>query len=166
MSEANIIGNYFVSGPSTSITAFTRGNANFKGYVEANFYDSDKDGNLNGAELGVSSSNYGGMAIQATKFPYPAPQKILSATDALKHVTALAGASKVRDAVDKYLIDELRSYGKSGKLISDESSIGGVGEVDGGTPWVDANDNGIPDDVESEFDDVEHWANSLVPSSY
>ena len=30
-SNANIINNYFISGPSTSVTAFTRGNANFHG---------------------------------------------------------------------------------------------------------------------------------------
>ena len=41
-SYANIISNYFISGPSTSVTAFTRGNANFHGYVSGNYYDSDK----------------------------------------------------------------------------------------------------------------------------
>jgi hypothetical protein len=30
-SYANVINNYFISGPSTSVTAFTRGNANFHG---------------------------------------------------------------------------------------------------------------------------------------
>ena len=148
------------------MTAFTRGNANFKGYVEANFYDSDKNGALNGVQLGATSSNYGGMVIQTTKFGFPSPTKVLSATDALKLATSSAGASKVRDAVDKYLIAELQSYGTSGKLISDESSIGGAGTVAGGTPWTDANGNGIPDDVESKFKNVEDWANSLVSSSY
>ncbi|KAF2847058.1 polysaccharide lyase family 1 protein [Plenodomus tracheiphilus IPT5] len=158
-SEANIVGNYFISGPSTSVTAFTRGNANFKGYVEANFYDSNRDGTLNGAELGVAASNYGGMNIQSTKFPFPSPAKILETS---------AGASKVRDAVDKRLITELQSYGKTGQLISDENAapMNGPGTIAGGTAWVDANGNGIPDDVESEFNNVEDWANSLVPSTY
>ncbi|KAF2124930.1 polysaccharide lyase family 1 protein [Dothidotthia symphoricarpi CBS 119687] len=165
-SEVNIVGNYFISGPSTSATAFTRGNADFKGYVEKNFYDSDKDGTLNGKELGVASSNYGGMAIQTTKFAHPAPSKILSAADALAYVETSVGASKVRDALDTLLITELKSRGKSGKLISDESSVGGPGTIAGGTQWVDANGNGIPDDVEDQFSDVEAWANSLVPSGY
>lgn len=167
-SEANIVGNYFISGPSTTITAFTRGNANFKGYVEGNFYDSDKNGALNGAQLGASSSNYGGLAIQTSKFAFPAPAKVLSAADALALAEKSVGASKVRDAVDKRLITELQSYGKVGQLISDEnaSPMNGPGTIAGGTKWVDANGNGIPDDVESQFKTVEDWANSLVPSSY
>lgn len=167
-SEANIIGNYFISGPSTGVTAFTRGNDNFKGYVEANFYDSDKDGALSGTELGVASSNYGGMAIQTTKFAHPAPAKVLSAADALTYVESSVGASKVRDAVDERLILELKSYGKTGQLISDEnaSPMNGPGTIAGGTPWTDANGNGIPDDLEDKFNNVEDWANSLVPSDY
>lgn len=167
-SEANIVGNYFISGPSTSVTAFTRGNENFKGYVEANFYDSDKNGALNGVQLGASSSNYGGMVIQTTKFGFPAPAKILSAADALTLAESSAGASKVRDAVDKRLVTELQSYGKVGQLISDEnaSPMNGPGTIASGTQWVDANGNGIPDNVESRFSNVEDWANSLVPSSY
>ncbi|KAG9201936.1 hypothetical protein G6514_005131 [Epicoccum nigrum] len=167
-SEANIIGNYFISGPSTSITAFTRGNANFKGYVQGNFYDSDKNGALSGAELGASSSNYGGMAIAAAKFAHPVPTKVLSAVDALRHIELYVGASKVRDTVDERLITELKSYGKAGQLIKDEtaSPMNFPGVFDAGTPWADANNNGIPDDVENEFDNVEDWANSLVPSNY
>ncbi|KAF2035299.1 pectate lyase-like protein [Setomelanomma holmii] len=167
-SEVNIVGNYFISGPSTGVTAFTRGNANFKAYVEANFYDPDKDGALSGTQLGVSSSNYGGLAIQTTKYNFPGPVKILSAADALALAEKSVGASTVRDSIDKRLITELQSYGKSGELISDEtaSPMNGPGAIAGGTPWVDANGNGIPDDVESQFKTVEDWANSLVPSTY
>ncbi|KAH8729074.1 pectate lyase-like protein [Phaeosphaeriaceae sp. PMI808] len=168
VSEANIVGNYFISGPSTTVAAFTRGNANFKAYVEANFHDSDKNGQLNGAQLGASSSNYGGLAIRGTKYGYPAPAKILSAADALSLAQKSVGASKVRDSVDKRLITELQSYGTAGQLISDEnaSPMNGPGTIAGGTPWVDANGNGIPDDVEGKFNTVEGWANSLVPSGY
>ncbi|KAJ4346157.1 hypothetical protein N0V95_005660 [Ascochyta clinopodiicola] len=167
-SEVNIIGNYFISGPSTTVTAFTRGNADFKGYVEKNFYDSDKDGSLSGTELGAASSNYGGMAIQTAKFAHPAPEKILSAADALTYVQSSVGASKVRDSVDERLITELKSYGKTGQLISDEtaSPMSGPGTIAEGTPWTDANGNGIPDDVEDKFDNVEDWANSLVSGDY
>ena len=167
-SEANIIGNYFISGPSTSVTAFTRGNENFKGYVENNFYDSDKDGALSGTELGASSSNYGGMVIATTEFAHPAPAKVMSAADALTYVESSVGDSKVRDAVDARLITELKSYGKTGQLISDETvaPMNFPGTIDGGEKWTDANGNGIPDDVEDNFDNVEDWANSLVSSDY
>lgn len=167
-SEANIVGNYFVAGPSSSVPAFTRGNANFKAYVESNIYDSDKDGKLGGAQLEASSANYGGVAIQKTKYAHPAPEKILPASDALMLAVKLVGASLVRDAVDKQLITELQSFGKLGQLMTDEnaSPMNGPGTIAGGTSWVDANGNGIPDDVESKFETVEDWANSLVPSTY
>jgi hypothetical protein len=167
-SEANVVGNYFVSGPSTTVAAFTRGNANFKAYVDGNYVDSDKNGALNGAALGATSANYGGLAIQNAKYAYPAPAKIMGALDALRLAEKAAGASKVRDAVDKRLVAELQSYGKMGQTISDEnaSPMSGPGTIAGGTKWVDANGNGIPDDVESQFKTVEDWANSLVPSSY
>jgi hypothetical protein len=87
LSDANIIGNYFISGPSTSVTAFTRGNANFHGYVANNYYDSDRDGTLDGSELGVSSSNYGGMAIVSSKYNYPAVAYTMTPAEAVTYVT-------------------------------------------------------------------------------
>ncbi|KAF1960967.1 pectate lyase-like protein [Byssothecium circinans] len=186
ISEANIVGNYFISGPSTSVTAFTRGNENFHGYVEKNFYDSDKNGALNGVEIGVSSSNYGGLAIQSKKFPHPAPAKILSAADALTYVLASVGPSLKRDSIDTRLIEEVKSYGKTGQLISDEKAgpMNGPGTVNGGTKAVDTDGDGIPDAAETKFGfdlnkndamadkdgngytNIEDWANSLVPSGY
>jgi hypothetical protein len=168
-SEANIIGNYFISGPSTGSTpAFTRGNDKFRGYVDANFHDANKNGALDGTALGAASSNYGGMAIQATKFAFPGPAKVLSPKAALDYVQTAVGASKVRDAVDERLLAELKSWGKTGQLVSDEKAapMNGPGSVAPGTPWVDANGNGIPDDVEGKFKSVEDWANSLVPGTY
>jgi pectate lyase len=167
-SEVNVVGNVFVKGPNSSVEAFTRGNANFKAFVEGNVYDADKNGNLNSNILPATSASYGGIAIQATKFTYPAPAKILSAAEALTLAENSVGASKVRDAVDRRLIDELKSYGKLGQLISDEnaSPMNGPGTIEGGTAWVDANGNGIPDDMEAKFKTVEDWANSLVSSAY
>ncbi|KAL4769775.1 putative pectate lyase C [Aspergillus nidulans var. acristatus] len=183
-SYANIIGNYFISGPSTSVTAFTRGNENFHGYVENNYYDPDQDGTLNGNELGVSSSNYGGMDIVDTKYDYPAAQYIMTPDEAVSYVTENVGASLVRDDVDSNLIDQVLSYGTDGALISDENDFGGVGDLDGGETPADTDGDGIPDDVETQlgtdpnvadsteidsstgYSWLEVWANSLVPEGY
>ncbi|KAF5861563.1 hypothetical protein ETB97_012813 [Aspergillus alliaceus] len=182
-SFVNIIGNYFVSGPSTSVTAFTRGNEKFHAYVEKNYYDSDKDGTLNGSELGVSSTNYGGMDLINNRYDYPAVESVLSPADALSYVTKYGGASKVRDSVDQELIEQVESYGKKGALISDEADMGGAGNLDKGTAATDTDGDGIPDDAEkrlgtdpktadsmklheSGYTYLEVWANSLVPSSY
>ncbi|KAJ5257924.1 hypothetical protein N7524_009480 [Penicillium chrysogenum] len=182
-SYANIIGNYFISGPSTSVTAFTRGNSNFHGYVDNNFYDPDKDGQLDGSELGVSSSNYGGMAIVSSKYNYPAVAYAMTPAEAVTYVTKYAGASKVRDRVDTQLIAQVQSWGTNGALISDEATMGGPGTLNGGTPAKDTDGDGIPDEAEKHLgtnpniDDsmklhssgytyLEVWANSLVPSTY
>ncbi|KAE8154686.1 pectin lyase-like protein [Aspergillus avenaceus] len=182
-SFVNVIGNYFISGPSTSVTAFTRGNENFHAYVDTNFYDSDKDGTLNGSELGVSSTNYGGMDLVTTRYDYPAVASTLTPEEALAYITKYGGASKVRDSVDSKLIDQVESYGKDGALISDEADMGGAGDLDGGSSPTDTDGDGIPDAAEEElgtdpktadsmkldssgYTYLEVWANSLVPSSY
>lgn len=183
-SNANIVGNYFISGPSSSVAPFTRGNSEFKAYVEKNLHDGDKNGALNGVELGATSATYGGVAIQSSKFNFPAPARVLSAADALTYVIGKAGASLARDGVDKALIAQVQSWGKSGATISDEASMGGVGTINGGTKQTDTDGDGIPDAAETKlgFDpakndamedkdgngyvNIEDWANSLVPSSY
>ncbi|KAL3480845.1 pectin lyase fold/virulence factor [Aspergillus californicus] len=182
-SYANIIGNYFISGPSTTVTAFTRGNANFHGYVENNYYDPDQDGTLDGFALGASSSNYGGMEIISTQYDYPAVEYLMTPNEVVTYVTENVGASLVRDDVDTQLVDQVLSYGTDGALISDEDSMGGPGDLDGGVTPTDTDGDGIPDDAEAELgtdpnvDDsmelhssgytyLEVWANSLVPEGY
>ncbi|KAJ0336398.1 hypothetical protein COL922a_007999 [Colletotrichum nupharicola] len=183
-SYANIINNYFISGPSTSVTAFTRGNANFRGYVKNNFYDSNKDGVLNGAALCESTTCYSNMAIQTTAFAYPAPAKLLSPADAVTHVSAKVGASIARDAVDAALVKQIASYGKSGALISDEATMGGVGTIEAGTAKKDTDGDGIPDEYETAnglnandksdgmkigaggYTNLEIYVNSLAPAVY
>ncbi|KAH7363406.1 fibronectin, partial [Plectosphaerella cucumerina] len=183
-SYANIINNYFISGPSTSATAFTRGNANFRGFVSNNFYDSDRDGTLDGSALCVSTTCYSNMAIQTTKFNYPGPATLLSPAAAVEHVSARVGASIKRDAVDTALIAQLRSWGKNGALIDNESAMGGVGTIAGGTAPVDSDGDGIPDAWEtangldpknaadgmrisaSGYTNLEVYVNSLAPGTY
>ncbi|OLN93264.1 putative pectate lyase C 2 [Colletotrichum chlorophyti] len=183
-SYANIINNYFISGPSTSVTAFTRGNENFRGYVKDNFYDSNRDGVLNGAALCASTTCYSNMAIQTTAFAYPAPAKLLTPADAVKHVSDKVGASIARDAVDAALVKELASYGKSGKLVSDEASMGGPGTIAAGTAKKDTDGDGIPDEWETAnglnpndasdgmkigaggYANLEIYVNSLAPPVY
>jgi hypothetical protein len=120
-SQCMIVGNYFISGPNTGGTsAFTRGNANFHAYVQGNYYDADKDGQLNGKEIQPESKNYAGMDIVKTPFPYPGPERVLGAKEALETVLKDAGASKFRDGVDARLVAEVRSWGKTGEFIHSE----------------------------------------------
>ncbi|KAF3910246.1 hypothetical protein ABW21_db0204185 [Orbilia brochopaga] len=185
-SRANIINNYFISGPSTTVTAFTRGNANFQGYVQDNYYDPNQNGVLDGTILGAASSNYGGMVIVGTRFNYPGPANLMTAPNALTYVLANVGCSKVRDATDKRLVQEVQSWGKTGELISDETASPmsySSTALNGGTKWVDTDGDGIPDDAElrmgtdpnradsmedkdgNGYKNIEDWANSLLSGS-
>ncbi|RHZ65421.1 hypothetical protein CDV55_106675 [Aspergillus turcosus] len=178
---ANIIGNYFISGPSTSVTAFTRGNANFHGYVDNNYYDADRDGTLDGSKLGASSSNYGGMAIMTTRYNYPAVAYTMTPAEAVTYVTKYEFVLVRR--VDTQLIAQVQSWGTKGALITNEATMGGPGTLNGGTPATDTDGDGIPDAAERQlgtdpntkdstklhstgYTYLEVWANSLVPSSY
>ncbi|XXG98880.1 hypothetical protein Hte_005210 [Hypoxylon texense] len=182
-SYANIVNNYFISGPSSSVAAFTRGNANFHGYVSQNYYDSNKDGTLNGAPLCVQTSCYSEMDIQRAAFDYPGPGKPMSAPDAVTYVLNSVGASfPARDAVDAGLVAEVRSFGKKGELISDENASP-IGSGTSKTAATDTDGDGIPDAWEdahgldsgdasdamkissSGYANIEVYLNSLVPSS-
>ncbi|KAF7778598.1 CAZyme family PL1 [Agaricus bisporus var. burnettii] len=181
-SHANIMNNVFISGPSTSVTAFTRGNENFHAYVSSNYYDPDRNGVLSGFILSPTTDNYSPIDFQSTRYPYPTVKSLLNPLDALHKVASSAGASKSRDSVDNYLINnELLTYGKVGALISDEkaSPINGPGNVEGGTPPRDSDNDGIPDDYETAhgtdphsndsariasngYANIENYINSLV----
>ncbi|KAF5380993.1 hypothetical protein D9615_004072 [Tricholomella constricta] len=181
-SYANILNNVFISGPSTSVSPFTRGNANFHTYVSNNYYDPNQDGVLDGWILSQSTANYSPVDFQATKYNYPTVGTLLSPLDALNKVKASAGASKSRDRVDTYLINaELGSLGKVGATISDPtaSPMNGPGPISGGTAPVDTDKDGIPDAYETAhgtdpkvndsakiasngYANIENYINSLV----
>lgn len=125
------------------------------------------------------------MAIQSSEFNYPGPANLLSPAAAVDNIVARVGCSKPAcDGVDTALINQLKSWGKSGALISDESSMGGPGTISGGTAPADADGDGIPDAWErsngldpndasdamrissSGYTNLELYINSLVPGTY
>ncbi|KAL1700488.1 polysaccharide lyase family 1 protein [Schizophyllum commune] len=190
VSEVNIVGNAACcwawvalikiwSGPSTSVSPFTRGNKNFNAYVADNYYDPDQDGTLNGHVLSVDTNSYTDITFKDARFAYPAPATLMNSTEALAYVMEHAGASLVRDSVDKYILDEVASYGTKGALISDEDEVGGPGTVAGGEAPTDTDGDGMPDEYETangldpQVDDamdiaangyanIENYMNSLV----
>ncbi|KAH7165222.1 fibronectin [Dactylonectria macrodidyma] len=179
-SYANIINNYFISGPSTSVTAFTRGNSNFHAYVKNNFYDSDRDGVLDGSALCETSTCYSSIDFQSSPYSYPGPTTLYTPQQAVEVVLTGSGASLSRDSVDTQLITQVRSYGTKGALISDEASMGGAGTIASGTAPTDTDGDGIPDAWETAnglnpndksdgmkiasngYSNLENYVNSLV----
>jgi len=146
-SRVNIINNYYIDGPSTTIRPFSRGTESFIPYVEGNYHD----GNLNGVLDGslVERSAYEGITSFAeTPYDYAFPEEVMTAQESYAYVLEHVGASYPRrDQVDEFLMSELSSLGLEGKLISNERELptGGPGQVFGAPSKADTDRDGIPD---------------------
>ncbi len=182
-SDGALLGNYFISGPETNGKTLDSPTPEYHVYADGNYYDSDKDGSLNGRLLAKGDF---GTATWETKpsvsFP---PVPALSAQEAYELVIKQAGASRWRDPVDDYVVAELKSLGKQGKTISDETTLGianVVGAVAGGSAPQDTDQDGMPDDWESQngldpanpadrngdadqdgYTNLEQYINAIVP---
>jgi len=64
----------------------------------------------------------------------------------LEHVLATAGAALPRDAVDARVVAGVRD--RTGLIIDSPDQVGGLPEIDPGTPWSDGDGDGLPDDWE------------------
>jgi len=125
----DVVGNYFIAGPNSGRHAVGECAATDHIFQKNNLTDLDKDGKLNGREL--LSADFGSGEGAPTFVTEPsngslAGLKIQSPADALAIVLAQAGCSQKRDAHDQRLIDAVKSFGKSGKIIHDEKEVGGL----------------------------------------
>ncbi len=185
-SWADIENNYFIKGPWNSSTdPFVRGIQSFRYYGAGNYYDSDKNGEING-HLMTEEEMRGaqdGTAPYSTLFPSlealnnniaeynttasEAIQSIpeivgkMTAAEALDWIRANVGpVLPVRDEVDQYLIDELNSNGANGTKngITSEAQLPhkGTGVLSGGVKPLDTDGDAIPDAWET--------ANGLNPN--
>jgi pectate lyase len=176
-SDANVVNNYFVKGPSTgSGSPFTRGNLNFHIYASGNYHDGNKNKVLDGVP--VTRADLGNVVVEPNPFPFP-PIKDMSAEEAYRTVLAQAGASLRRDAIDRRVVANVAN--ESGAIITDPASVGGFGTLVGGTAPPDTDRDGMPDAWERAnslnpgdagdgddvgldgYTNVERYLNSLVP---
>ncbi|MCW6006798.1 hypothetical protein K1W54_19735 [Micromonospora sp. CPCC 205371] len=176
-SDANVIGNYFVKGPSTGTAGpFTRGNLNFHIYASGNYYDADKDGALDGRP--TTAADLGNVVVEPAPFPSRATTPV-SASAAHQAVVDQAGASLRRDPVDRRLITDLTR--QTGAIITDPAAVGGFGSLAGGPAPPDGDRDGMPDAWERSnglnpanaadgddyaadgYTNVERYLNSIAP---
>ncbi len=150
VSECNMIGNYFIYGPSTSGDShFTRASPTFYIYPNDNWYDSNTNGTLDGVQ--IDNTGYLNSTVMATPFDYPGVNNVLSAQDAVTYIMENAGASLARDDVDALMIEQLQSLGTEGQIISTETDNGimdNVGQVASVEPLLDTDYDGMPDEWE------------------
>jgi autotransporter-associated beta strand protein len=145
-SFVNVFNNYFMRGPASGSTAIGGGNFDFHIYATNNWYDGNRNGLLDGTELPFAS--YGPMDLQVTPYSYPvAPAFTYSPLTALKLAISDAGPSFRRDSVDEQMITELISWGELGGTITSEliAPMSGPGLIRNGTPYPDADNDGMPD---------------------
>ncbi|MBN2444992.1 MAG: hypothetical protein JXJ04_26795 [Spirochaetales bacterium] len=149
VSEANIMGNYFINGPSTVGNCFNSATPSFYVYASQNYWDKNRNGSLDGSP--VTNAEYGPVTFVSSPFPYFGVSKFMTPGEAYHNVVNDVGASLVRDDVDKVLINQLTSLGTLGSIINteDDNGIpGNVGTVPGGPAPPDSDQDGMPDEWE------------------
>lgn len=162
---ANVFNNYFIRGPAGSDTPIGDGNLDFHIYAANNWYDGNRNGGLDGSELAAAA--YGAVDLKATSFAYPiAPATAYAPLTALKLAISDAGPSFRRDSVDERMITELTSWGRIGGTITSEllPPMSGPGLIRNGTPYPDADSDGMPDFWENGTGSNPSVANNNDPS--
>ena len=158
-SYANCESNMFINGPANSVAALGGGNTNYHLYADDNWWDKNRNGIVD-SYLVPQNEYSGGPDFQSVRYNYPVVPKwtALSLVDSL---LPFVGASlPYRDLQDCYVVNEVRSFGKKGKFISNENELS-IGIPTAWTVWTgskrtDSDNDGIPDAWES--------ANGLNPN--
>jgi len=147
--QLDVIGNYFIKGPSSTDRFVGQFTATDHVYQAGNFVDLVREGLLNGRSVVAADfADIGGsptFVAQPLLHP-PVPVKVDTAEDAYRKIVAGAGCSLHRDSVDTRLIADLTSLSLKGRIIHDEATVHGIGTVKGGpAPTSTAND-GLSDE--------------------
>ncbi len=144
-SYCNIQSNLFINGPAKGGDALGGGNSNFHFYADDNWQDSNLDGIFNPSLI---TKDGGGDRVQT---PYAYPElELFSGKELLEKSIPTVGASlPYRDQSDCYMVDEVMSLGKLGKIITYETSLP-IGAPDTwnwwkGTKPTDSDGDGMPD---------------------
>ena len=136
------VGNAYVTGPdSTGAHAFEESNP----VAQAFFADNAMDGIVPtdpwSLVLGGDGADY-----RLATLPDWAVSPDQSAAQAFDAVLTHAGAAHIRDSVDVRIIDGVRA--RTGHIIDSQSDVGGWPDLAPGTPWIDGDRDGLPDDYE------------------
>lgn len=144
-SYVNIESNLFINGPAKGGSAFGGGNSDFHFYGDDNWQDSNIDGKFDPVLMTAT-----GGADRVSK-PYDYPTLELYPGDKLLelNIPTVGASLPYRDQSDCYMVDEVMSYGKSGKIITYETSLP-IGAPDTwawykGTKLQDTDGDGMPD---------------------
>jgi len=157
----DIVGNYFAFGPSSTGTDNTwyQVDKNQSIYYEGNIKDKTLDGVLNGTETTPYWYQGAGTILTAPWSNVTTGNPVLSAASAFRHVTSQSGALPY-DQMDSLIWGQVNTLGKGtagpgagtagpSSLYTSQTQTGlgnnGYGTINGGTPPVDTDKDGMPD---------------------
>jgi len=144
----DVLNNYFIQGPDSSGHFAGEFTSTDHVFQSGNLVALGKGGTLNGRP--VLDGDFGGGKDAPTFVSQPFNHPVVSvrmdsAAVACERVIAGAGDSLRRDAIDTRLIAQVKSFGRSGKIIHDPAEVGGFGELKGGVLPPGAAGDGIAD---------------------
>jgi pectate lyase len=143
---ADLIGNYFIKGPSSSDSFIGEFTPTDHTYQSGNYVDLDRNGKLDGRPATKEDFQHVNADVVPEPFAKPdVPVHVEPAGKIVQRIAKDAGDSLCRDGVDRKLVDELLSYGAQGALIADESEIGGLPPATEVASPPDSDGDGIPD---------------------
>ena len=190
--QYNIVNNYYKPGPATQKRVQSRILEAWQSKDRLGFHDFGRfyvDGNVMESNEAVTHNNWGGVHYKlyvekegvdrdiahsdslyercrsAQPFAYAIDTEH-SATEAYEAVLQYAGASLVRDVVDRRIMHEVRNgaftYGDEG-MIDSQMQVGGWPELASRPAPLDADNDGMPDDWEDAHGlDKNNAADSLA----
>lgn len=154
----NIVGNYYKAGPATKSSR--RRNQILepwpptgKFYVHGNVLEGNAEVTREN-RIGIGKANPDSVLLEEELEVVAIPVEDASASYA--RVLALAGASVMRDAVDKRIVAEVKSgkstagAGKNG-IIDSQEDVGGWPDLQSAPPQKDSDQDGMPDAWEKEY---------------
>ncbi len=177
-SQANAVGNVFIAGPTGKANAFSGANERYGIYEDDNLVDDNHDGQLSLRRIEQSEFG-GGPSFLSQPYDYPL-LPTTAAVSLLDELLPVVGASlPYRDNLDWMLLDDVRSLGLRGDIISDEHTLD-IGAPDtwnlwngaiGGSPAntrIDTDGDGMPDwwEQENGTDDSKDDAMTIATNGY
>ena len=154
---SNVIGNYFKKGPNSADLCFHVSNCwvNAEVYLKGNIGPGRPSDT--GDEWSLVRNDVGPQIISSQPVGQSSGITTQLAAEAYNLVLASAGAvTPRRDRADSRIINDVKNG--TGKIIDSQDEVGGWPNYDVGTPPLDTDHDGMPDDWET--------AQGLNPNSY
>jgi pectate lyase len=146
--QLDVIGNYFISGPSSNNRFVDMFTATDHVFQKDNYVQLDHHERLDGQLVTEASFRDSGGAptfVSAPLLHPPVAVTVDPPAETWQKIVESAGCSLHRDAVDRQLITELCSLGSRGQIIRNEAETGGMSELRGGQPPPSSVHDGIAD---------------------